>query len=207
MLRRLAAASLIVLLAASPASADDLFEIDDRLVDAGFERAYTESVPAEDGARVVVDFSSGSTTRAQYEQEAARAAEVVWLHLEEEVQTVDVAPTSGVPWLDDALPPAVSFVRADLEERFGSRPEELDRPSEQAFEEDAYVDVFGLLFVGAVLLGLFVVAGLVVAVVVLARRAAPPPNPWGAPAYAPTTWEPPPAAPPVSSSPWQPPSS
>lgn len=171
MLRRAAASAfLVLLLAAAPAAADDIVEIDERLIEAGLSDAYTESLPAETGARIVVDFVSDSGSRAAYEQEAALAAELVWEHLEEQVAAVDVAPTSGVPWLSDELPPAVSFTRADLVEAHGERPAELDQASDAEFGDEALFDVFGLVLVLGVLVVLLVIAALSVAVLVLARR-------------------------------------
>lgn len=210
----------VVLLTASAAVADDIVEIDERLIGAGLAEAYTQSQPAESGSRVVVDFVSDSTTREQYEQEAALAAELVWEHLEEQVGAVDVALSSGVPWLGDELPPAVSFTRADLVAEHGERPGELDQASggeALAFGDEALFDVFGLLFVLFVLVVLLVVAALAVAVLVLARRGsarsswepAPawggsgfgPAGPW--PAQAPPAQAPPAPAPPAPAPPEQ----
>ncbi|HVM27427.1 MAG TPA: hypothetical protein VM433_07115, partial [Mycobacteriales bacterium] len=134
---RPAAARLLVLLVAlalvlvgSPATADDDVEIDRRLALHGLAGAYTDYLPAEtddgEGVHVVVDFDSGSGTQAEYDSEAASAAELVWKHLELRVVTVVVAPTSGVPWRDGDVPPAVAVSRADLQARHGARPAAFD---------------------------------------------------------------------------------
>ena len=137
----------VLLLTAAPAAADDIVEIDGRLQDAGLELAYTEAFDAVDrpGVRIVVDFDSGSGDEATYQREAEQAAELVWDHLEGRVLAVDVAPTYDVAWSDDGLPPAASFDRAALVERFGERPAGLDEGDVET------VGFGGLAFAGAAL--------------------------------------------------------
>ncbi len=196
------AASVLLLLApASPASADDIYEIDGRLQDAGFDMAYTEAFDAADrpGVRIVIDFDSASEDEAAYQREAERAAELVWDHLDGRVLAIDVAPTFDVPWTENGLPSALSFDRAALTERFGARPAGLDGADVETFDEA------GLAFVGAV------VAGWLLSVVVVGagtffftraryRRAstAVPPgywDGWTGPTVPPAAWPPPAAVP------------
>jgi hypothetical protein len=77
---------LLLLIPASSAAADDIYEIDGRLQDAGFDLAYTEAFEAADrpGVRIVIDYDSGSGSgsgsedEAAYQREAEQAAELVW---------------------------------------------------------------------------------------------------------------------------------
>ena len=213
------AAVLLLVVPAGPASADDIFEIDGRLQEAGFELAYTVAYEAVDrpGVRIVVDYDSDSQDEAAYQREAEQAAELVWDHLEGRVLAVDVAPTYDVPWSEEGLPSALSFDRAGLAERFGARPAALDGADVET------VDDVGLVFVGAVGLAwlLSLVAVGVGTFFVTRRRyrrdaVAAPPAHWGGwsgqavhPATPPQsgTWPPPPVpgqwppAPPAPSAP------
>jgi hypothetical protein len=200
---------LLLLVPASSASADDIYEIDGRLQDAGFDLAYTEAFDAADrpGVRIVIDFDSGSEDVAAYQREAEQAAELVWDHLDGHVLVIDVAPTFDVPWAENGLPSALSFDRAALTERFGARPAGLDGADVETVDEG------GLAFVGAVLAGwllsvLAVAAGTFFLTRAQYRRAstAMPPGSWGGwtgPAVPPAGWPQPAAWPPPSAVPGQ----
>lgn len=191
----LTALGLTVLLA-QPASADDIYEIDERLQDAGFTEAYTgwyEVVDA-DGSRFVVDFDSGSSSAAAWQQEARDAAGLVWEHVEGRVISIDVSSVSTAPWTPGELPPTVTLSRTQLEQEFGARPAELDTgyPAEEdEGEGEAYAGFdaaqFGYGVLGALVV--LVVAAAVAGVVLLGRRrAAVPPGGWGAPAWPGAGW-------------------
>lgn len=201
--------ALLLLAAASPAAADDIYEIDWRLQDAGLDLAYTEAFDAADrpGVRVVIDFDSGSEDEAAYQREAEQAAQLVWDHLEGRVLAIDVAPTFDVPWAENGLPSALSFDRVALTERFGARPAGLDSADIETFDEG------GLAFVGAAVAG-WVLSVAVVGAVVGAgtffitraryRRASTvvPPGYWGG-WPGPASWPPPAAMPPPAAVPGQ----
>ena len=142
-------ACALLLTPASTASADDIYEIDGRLQDAGLDLAYTEAFGAVDrpGVRILVDFDSSSQDEAAYQREVEQAAELVWAHLEGPVLAIDVAPTFDVPWAENGLPSAVSFDRAALVERFGARPPGLDGADVETVDEG------GVAFVGALVAG------------------------------------------------------
>lgn len=126
----LVAVTTVMLLSLAPgAAADDIYEIDGRLMEAGFSGAYTEAFDAADrrGVRVVVDYASSSSSAEEYQQEGEALAELVWDHLDGKLLALDVAPTYDVEWSLSGLPPAVSFDRATLHERFGPRPAGLDQ--------------------------------------------------------------------------------
>lgn len=190
-------ASSLMLLSAGPASADDIFEIDGRLQDAGFDLAYTEAFDAADrpGVRLVIDFDSGSQDEAAYQREAEKAAELVWDHLDGRVLVIDVAPTYDVPWAENGLPTALSFDRAALTERFGARPANLDGADIETVDEG------GLAFIGAAVAGWVlslaaVGAGTFFLTRTRYRRTSPavPPGYWGdwtGPAVPPAAWPPP----------------
>jgi hypothetical protein len=149
-----------LVLAPSAAWADDEIEIDERLASLGYEAAYTSYLEGDGGgARVSLDYASFSTDRADYEEEAREAAEVVWDHLEVTVLAVDVAPSYGVSWLDGGLPAAVSLSRTDLEQAFGPRAPELDTGGSMWVDDE---------FFGFVLLG---ASGLALVVTLAAARA------------------------------------
>jgi hypothetical protein len=222
-------ALLLVLLAGPPAAADDEFEMDGRLADElGLEEPYTTLLGFGRGTRVHVDYRSLSDDQAAYEQEARRAAELVWEHLEYRVLAVDVAPTAGVTWRDGDVPPAVSLTRTDLEQAFGPRPPALDDADPYAYEEVELGAVGAGVAWG--LLGLLVLGLLTWLVVWLVRRRRRPaadtawggwPQAAGWPPHAGTPWGPgwqqqgwspaPPAAPPgawappTGAGPWAPP--
>ena len=176
----IAPALLLLLLGlAAPVAADDEFRMDERLVELGFEEAYTTLLGFGRGVRVHVDYRSLSSSPEEYDEEARRAAEAVWDHLEYRVLAVDVAPTAGVSWRDGDVPPAVSLTSGDLTREFGPRPRGLD-------EADPFGEPVDLGPVGAVvgwgLLGLLLL-GLLVLVVYLVRRRRRParaPDPWTA---------------------------
>ena len=130
---------------ASAAHADDIYEIDERLMDAGFEQALTEAVDAADsrGVRVQVDFLSESTDEAEYEQQAAEIARLVWLHLDGRVLAVDVRSTSSVSWAPESLPPAVSFSSGELGEAHGDRPDGLDDRDLETLDDAFGPESFG----------------------------------------------------------------
>ena len=195
-------AVLAVAATAVPAAADDIVEIDGRLQDAGLDLAYTEAFDAVDrpGVRIVVDFDSGSEDEPAYRREAERAAELVWEHLDGRVLAVDVAPTYDVPWSDDGLPPAASFDRAALVERFGDRPAGLDDGDVETVGDG------GLAFVGAALAGwlvslLLVGTGTFFLTRARYRQRAVPTGSWG-------EWSAPASPPPVDDQapydPWRP---
>lgn len=187
-----------------PASADDIYEIDWRLQDAGLDLAYTDAFDAADraGVRIVVDFDSGSQDEAAYRREADQAAELVWDHLEGRVLAVDVAPTYDVPWAEDGLPSALSFDRATLTERFGARPAGLDSADIETADEG------GLAVVGAVVAG-WLLSLLVVGTgtFLLARahfrrpQTAVPPGYWHGPNGPSGSWPPAAVRPPEPSAP------
>lgn len=191
MRRRVVAALALLLLAAAPASADDIFDIDGRLQEAGLPEAVVDVLETDAAPRVVVDFDVREETPddAAYRAQALEAAEVVWEHLEVRVGAVDVQPTYAAPWLDGQLPPVVSYTRADLEEGFGPRPAALDEETDAyaadgngAVVEDSYLLVPVL---GGVLLLLLV--AVVVLLGVLVARSGRRPDPydaWGAPVQA-----------------------
>ena len=187
-----AALLMAVLLGSAPAAyADDIFEIDERLIDAGFDEAYTEVIPAArgDGVRVLVDFDSDSQDQGTYAQEAGRIVEVIWNHLDGRVLAVDVISTSAVDWAPQSLPPSVSFTAAQLRAEFGPRPTALDEAEIDPFE--GFVDPFagpdpfllGVAFFGWVV-SIVVTAG-VTALVMSRRRpsvdAWAPAGPWQQP--------------------------
>ena len=204
-----AASAFLLLAPASPASADDIYEIDGRLQDAGFDLAYTEAFDAADrpGMRIVIDFDSDSADESAYQREAEQAAELVWDHLDGRVLVVDVAPTFDVSWAESGLPTALSFDRAALTERFGARPAGLDGADVEAFDEE------GLAFLGAVvaawLLSVVVVgAGTFFLTRARYRRAATavPPGYWGGwtgPPTPPAAWPQPASWPPPVAGPGQ----
>ncbi len=172
----LVAALLLLVLGAGPVLADDIYEIDGRLQDAGFAAAYTETYEAYDvsGFRVAVDFASESETRAGYDREALEIARLVWLHLEGRVLAVDIAPLTTTLWTGDALPPAVSFSREDLQQAYGPRSSALDRA-------DTRDEVSPVLAIGVgiyVLVVAAVLVGATVAIVRTHRRPARTPG-WG----------------------------
>ncbi len=197
-----ATASALLLCTAAPASADDIFEIDWRLQDAGLELAYTEAFDAADreGVRIVVDFDSSSPNEAAYRREAEQAAELVWDHLEGRVLAVDVAPTYDVPWAEAGLPSALSFDRAALTERFGARPAGLDGADVETADEGS-IAVVGAVVAGWLLSLVVVGAGTFFLARASYRRAqtAGPPGYWGGPtgpAVPPGSWS--------SPAPWPP---
>lgn len=184
--RRLVAGALLAstcLLTAGPALADDIYDIDGRLEDAGLTDAYVDVLEAEPGRRITVDFDPGATVdRAGYEATAKRGAEQVWDHLETRVSVIDVQPTYGVPWLDGELPPTVSYTREDLQAGFGPRPAGLDVDRDPYDDDSGVSDVaVGIGVLVVLLVGLVVV--LVVVLVVRRRpaRHAVPYAAWGAP--------------------------
>lgn len=199
----------MLLAAASPASADDIYEIDGRLQDAGLDLAYTEAFDAADrpGVRIVIDFDSGSQDEAAYQREAAKAAELVWDHLDGRVLVIDVAPTFDVPWVENGLPSALSFDRTALTERFGARPAGLDSADVETFDEA------GRAFAGAVVAGWLLSLAAVGAGTFFLTRAryrrtsnAVPPGYWGdwtGPAVSPTAWPQPAASPTGAAGPGQ----
>ncbi|MCW2605868.1 MAG: hypothetical protein JWO60_561 [Frankiales bacterium] len=196
---------LTVLAPAGPALAEDIYDIDATLEEAGFAEAYVDVVEADDGQRVTIDFDVSATADEKaYVDGARRAAEVVWDELEVQISTVDVQPTYAVTWLDGELPAAISFTRRDLEGAFGPRAEELDAagdPYGGGSSTDVYLgDVAGAV-VGAVVL--LVLGGIGLAVVLLVRRDrrtratttgwGGPPG-WGPPSAGAPVWGGPPAA-------------
>jgi hypothetical protein len=181
------AAVVAAVLLAGPAASDDEIEIDQRLVDAGFEDAVTSYHNADGGVRVLVDYRTGSADRVEYEAEAAEIGRLVWESLDLRVQTVDVAPTSAVGWLDGDVPPAISFARGDLQQRFGARRPALDANDSSFWGSDEG----GLLFAGVAALVILLVGagGGFLAGFLLGRRrrpdagwGAPPVGTWGGPA-------------------------
>lgn len=185
---------------APSAHADDMFDIDARLDDEGFSYAYTEVLPAgsSDGIRVQVDYESDSTTRQEYEQEAAQLARIIWLNLDGRVLAVDVLTTYEVSWTAGGLPPAVSFDLAQLQQAHGDRPAGLDEGD--PFGEFGAFDDFGFMAAGIGMSMVFVLVPIVLVLLLLAaavgitvavvRRK---PQPSGAWAGAPGGW---PAGPP-----------
>ena len=226
-----AVAALVVaaLLGVAPTvHADDIFEIDGRLIDAGFDEAYTEAYSAAegDGVRIVVDFDSDSQDEREYEQEAGRIAEVIWNHLDGRVLVVDVSSTFTVDWEQESLPPTVSFTAVQLRAEFGPRPSELDVADVETIEDfESMGSFFAAGAAGVWLLSLVATAGVTVWIM-RGRRSSvdawAPPGPWGQPGQwgppgqwgQPGQWGPPapwqqpaPAARPVSSAPSAPPAS
>ena len=129
--------ALLVGLAAAPALGDDEIEIDERLWDAGFDEAFTNPLYSDDGARIVIDYDSDAESEQAYREEARRAAELVWDHLELRVLAIDVTPSYEEDWADP-VPPTVSLTRAELEQLFGPRASGLDA----AGAGDVYGDEF-----------------------------------------------------------------
>ncbi len=182
-----AALLMAVLFGAAPAAyADDIFEIDDRLVDAGVDEAFTEAYAAAegDGVRVVVDFDSDSVDQDEYEQQAGRIAEVIWNHLDGRVLVVDVSTTYAVDW-EESLPPTVSFTATQLRAEFGPRPDELDVAGVETVEDFETAGSFFLAgAVGVWLLSIVATAGITVLIMRGNRdRVAgwAPAGPWGQP--------------------------
>lgn len=183
----------LAVLAPAGAAADDEIEIDERLLEMGYDDAYTGYLYAEvdgrEGVRVSVDYASDSEDAQAYEQQAQEVAGVVWRHLELRVLAVDVTPTYGVSWLDGQLPPAISLTATELRRIHGPRPEELDDGGPGAYGSDedlvAAAAAFGLvaLLVVAVLVAAGGVGGFL-----LGRRSgrrSGQPDAWG---VAPTAW-------------------
>jgi hypothetical protein len=214
------AALLALLVTASPAFADDEYEIDERLADAGFEDALSNYANAESGVRVYIDYLTDSEDRAAYEDEAAEIARIVWEHLALRVLAVDVASLSEVGWLDGDLPPAVSFTRSELEQQHGPRATGLDANESSMWADDTAGLVFAGI-AGVVVLLLGGAGGFLLGWLVGRRRrkdawgsapawaGASPPG-WGAPSPGQGSWPPadggPPssAPPPSGSDPWRP---
>lgn len=201
-------ALLATLVLASPSSADDIVDIDSTLIDAGLPDAFVDVLESDEGPRVTVDYDvSGTADEAAYESQARRAAELVWTGLELRVQAVDVQPSYGVAWLGGDLPAAVSFTRRDLQAAFGPRPAALDEETDaygdgaaSGSTTDVYLGGIGSAFVAGLVLLVF--AGLVLAVVLLARRVPRAATPsWGGPPWPAPGWGTAPvqAAPPPSS--------
>ncbi len=226
-----AVAALLVaaLLGVAPtAHADDIYEIDLRLIDAGFDEPYTEAYSAAegDGVRIVVDFDSDSQDEREYEQEAGRIAEVIWNHLDGRVLVVDVSSTFTVDWEQESLPRTVSFTAAQLRAEFGPRPSDLDVADVETIEDfESMGSLFAAGAAGVWLLSLVMAAGVTVWIM-RARHSSvdawAPAGPWGQPGQwgppgqwgQPGQWGPPapwqqpgPAARPIESSPSAPPAS
>lgn len=191
-----AVAALVVaaLLGVAPTvHADDIYEIDGRLIDAGFDEAYTEAYSAAegDGVRIVVDFDSDSQDEREYEQEAGRIAEVIWNHLDGRVLVVDVSSAFAVDWEQEGLPPTVSFTAAQLRAEFGPRPSELDVADVETVEDfESTGSFFAAGAAGVWLLSLVATAGVTVWIM-RGRRSSvdawAPAGPWGQPGQ----WGPP----------------
>ena len=212
-LRRCAGVALLMaalLGTASTAYADDIYEIDERLIDAGFDEAFTEAYPAADadGVRVLVDFDSDSGDEREYEQEAGRVAEVIWNHLDGRVLVVDVSSSFTVDWQRDSLPPTVSFTAEQLLAEFGPRPSALDEVDVETVEELGAVGSYFLAgAVGVWLVSIVATAGITV-LIMRGQRArvdawAPPgswgpPGPWGQPPVSSGSVPPPPDAGPAA---------
>ena len=175
----LTAALLLLPAAAGTASADDIYDIDQRLQYAGFDSAYTEAYDAADadGVRVLVDFASRSETRRAYEGEAKEISRLIWLHLDGRVLAVDVAPLTTTPWSDGELPPAISFTRQDLEQAHGLRVPGRDAADIESVDEAGVIFALGL-GGGVLLLVVGGAVGITFAVMRARCARAHPPSGW-----------------------------
>ena len=205
----------VLLVAAPPAAADDIYEIDDRLQSAGFQDAYTEAYDAydQDGVRVTVDYTSDSESLAAYKKEAADLAEVVWEHIDGRVLVVDVAPLTSTSWSDGDLPPAVSFSRTQLEAAHGPRSERLDAADLETADDIPLTGI--LVFLGVWAGTIAAAVGITIAVMRSRRKRdqrwgggppvwGPPAPSWGPPS--PQAWPAAPGTAATPAGPWQLPS-
>jgi hypothetical protein len=184
---------------AGAASADDIYEIDERLVDAGFAWALTSALPAadSDGVRILVEFESASANEAALAEEAREISGLVWEHLEGEVLAIDVTSTAEVPWVPEGLPPTVSTARWQLVQDFGERPAGLDDSDVETVDETGASGGYGyedgpssggvlvVVWLGSVVLAVALAVGLTVLAM---RSRRPAVAAWGAGAYGPQAW-------------------
>jgi len=150
-----------------------------------------------DGGTATLEYDADpNPLEARAEQE--RAAAVIWRNLPFRIEQITVTPDGG------ASPPE-SYTRAQLEQRFGPRPADLDRSVGDIARQ-------ATLIAGAVALVLLLLIILVIVLVVRAVRRRPAPQPAGAWAQggAPQPWgrqgwgQPPPPAQPPWNQPAQP---
>ena len=149
-----------------------------------------------DGGTATLEYDADpNPLEARAEQE--RAAAVIWRNLPFRIEQITVTPDGG------ASPPE-SYTRAQLEQRFGPRPADLDRSVGDIARQ-------ATLIAGAVALVLLLLIILVIVLVVRAVRRRPAPQPAGAWAQggAPQPWGQPgwgqPPPPPPGPQPWGPP--
>lgn len=174
---------------AGTASADDIYEIDERLIQAGFDQAYTSALLAhdsDDGVRIAVEYESHTDDEGAHAEEAARIAELVWRHMDGRVLAVDVSSNVEPSWAPGSLPPTISTGRLQLEQAYGERPPGLDdrdvETADEALEEfgQMYAEEEALL--GGVLLffGWLVSVAVAVGLTVLVMRSRRPAgSAWG----------------------------
>jgi hypothetical protein len=139
-----------------------------------------------DGGTATLEYDADpNPLEARAEQD--RAAAVIWRNLPFRIEQITVTPDGG------ASPPE-SYTRAQLEQRFGPRPADLDRSVEDIARQ-------ATLIAGVVALVLLLLIILVIVLVVRAVRRRPAPQPAGAWAQggAPQPWGPPP---PPAQPPW-----
>jgi hypothetical protein len=145
-----------------------------------------------DGGTATLEYDADpNPLEARAEQE--RAAAVIWRNLPFRIEQITVTPDGG------ASPPE-SYTRAQLEQRFGPRPADLDRSVGDIARQ-------ATLIAGVVALVLLLLIILVIVLVVRAVRRRPAPQPAGAWAQggAPQPWgQPPPPAQPPWNQPAQP---
>jgi hypothetical protein len=137
----------------------------------------------EDGVADLEYDADPNPLQARAEQD--RAAEIIWRNLPFRIDRIVVSPSSGS---GDFLPRR-DYPRAVLEQRFGPRPDDLDRSASDIARR-------AVLVAGIVALVLLVLVVLIIVLVVRAirRRPAPQPaapwppggpQPWGQPGYGP----------------------
>jgi len=136
----------------------------------------------EDGVASLEYDADPNPLQARAEQD--RAAEVIWLNLPFRVDRIVVSPRSG----SSDFTPRRDYPRALLEQRFGPRPDDLDRSASDIARR-------AVLIAGIVALVLLVLVVVIIVLVVraLRRRPAPPPagpwpqggpqQPWGQPGW------------------------
>jgi hypothetical protein len=198
LVRRLAAALLVALLATGCGAIDALLDTEQALEDAGFRNPSLDWYSENGVERLVVSWRASAETEEALTEESLQAAGVLW---RKAPIYFDVAETDpSVLFATDAFSTRRTFARTDLERAFGPRPEGLDQSAADLF------NVRGILIgvAAVVTLGLALIVLIIVLLVRSGRRRraaaaygyygswGPPPPRWPPPASPDDPWRAPP---------------
>jgi hypothetical protein len=180
-IRAALAALLVALLAAGCTQLDNrTYELADVLAEAGFEDAYVDYWDyGSQGAALRVDYLSQETGVEAIEQEAERAARLLWHRGRLRIAKVDV--DSRYEESVD-VPPTFSWTDERMRAEFGPRSASLDVLVSDDIEPSF---VRGLRIAALVLAGLVVVAVVITVLLVRRHRRRRPPAAMGWTEYAP----------------------